>query len=422
MARKVVPLTDTEIKKAKPAEKDYKIFDGGGLFLLIKSNGGKWWRLKYLIDGKEKLISLGTYPEISLSEARTKREQLRSDIAKGIDPSAERKEEKQTIKEEAAADQIESERKQTTFEKVAREFLQSTEDQIVPRYHNLKLARMENHFFPYIGSVPIDEVTRKMIIECVDRLKAADKAETARRSLNALSQIYRYAVTREMVPHNIIVDIDKRYLIGKKEEKHFPTITDPKELGRLFRAIDNYHGEVTVKCGLKLSYLTAQRPYNIRFAEWDEFDLKKNEWSIPAEKMKMKRPHIVPITPQIRAILDELEPQTKGRSRFLFPALTSNVRPISENTINQALRRLGYGKEDIVAHGFRAMFSTLANEHIGDHGCHSDVIERHLAHVEKNKVKGAYNRAEYMEERRELIQWWCNFCDEVNKREVSNEI
>lgn len=412
MPKKVVPLTDTEIKKAKIQEKTYRMTDGAGLYLLVETNGSKGWRLDYIRPGGGRnTISLGTYPSISLSEAREKRDELKKQIKEGIDPSKERRGEKQLQRKEKEEEQAEAERKQNTFEKVARTFLESTEDHLVPRYHNLKLARMENHFFPYIGSLPIDEVTRKMIIECVDRLKAADKAETARRSLNAISQIYRYAVTHELVPHNIIADIDKRFVIGKREEKHFPTITDPVEIGKLARMIEEYPGDTSTKYALKLAMLTAQRPYNIRFAEWDEFDLEKKVWEISAEKMKMKRSHVIPIVPQLEALLKELEPFTKHRSKYLFPALTTNLKPISDNTMNQALRRLGYTKEEIVSHGFRAMFSTIANENIPEHGFHSDVIERHLAHTEKNKVKGAYNRAEYLNERRGLIEWWADYLE-----------
>jgi integrase len=252
-----------------------------------------------------------------------------------------------------------------------------------------------------------------MIIECLDRLKAANKADTALRTLNIISQVYRYAVTREITPHNIVADIDKRFVIGKIERTNMPTIIDPEKVGILLNAIDNYHGEIIVKSALQLATLTAQRPYNIRFAEWDEFDFIKNEWTIPAEKMKMKRPHVVPITKQVKEVLEKLRPHTQHKSKYLFHSLHTTMKPISENTMNQALRRLGYAKEEIVGHGFRAMFSTLANENILQHGYHTDVIERCLAHVESNKVKGAYNHAEYTKERSGLMQWWANYLDGV---------
>ncbi|MDY0264553.1 MAG: tyrosine-type recombinase/integrase [Sulfurospirillum cavolei] len=412
MPKKVLPLTDIELRKAKPQSKSYRLTDGGGLYLLVDTNGSKGWRLDYTRpNGSRNTISLGTYPLISLSEVRKKRDELKQHIQNGIDPSVKRREIKQQQHEKYQAEQIEFERQQNTFEKVARDFLESIEAQIVPRYYNLKLARMKNHFFPYIGSIPIEQITRKMVIECVEKLVSVNKAETARRSINAISQIYRYAVTRELTPHNIIADIDKRYVIGKSEKRHFPTIVDPVEIRKLYNMINEYHGDISTKYALKLAILTAQRPYNIRFAEWSEFDLESKTWKISAEKMKMKRPHIVPIVPQIETLLRELEPLTKCRGHYLFPALTSNIRPISDNTMNQALRRLGYTKDEIVSHGFRAMFSTIANENITEHGFHSDVIERHLAHQETNKIKGAYNHAEYWNERRGLLEWWAKFLE-----------
>ncbi|ACZ11790.1 tyrosine-type recombinase/integrase [Sulfurospirillum deleyianum] len=414
MPKKVLPLTDTELKKSKIQEKTYRLTDGAGLYLLVEPNGSKGWRLDYTRpNGGRNTISLGTYPTITLCEAREKRDELKKQIKKGVDPSLERKGVKELQREEKEADHAEEERKQNTFEKVARDFFESITIELVPKYHSSKLARLENHIFPYMGNIPIDQVSRLMIIEHLERLKAANKIETARRILNIIEQVYRYAVTHELAPHNIIADIDKRYVIGKKEVRHFPTITDPVEIGKLVRMIDEYPGDISTKYALKLAILTAQRPYNIRFAEWNEFDLERDVWQISAEKMKMKRPHIIPIILQIKTILRELEPFTKNRSQYLFPALTSNVRPISENTMNQALRRLGYTKEEIVSHGFRAMFSTIANEHIPEHGFHSDIIERHLAHSEQNKTKGAYNRAEYLNERRGLIEWWANFLDKV---------
>lgn len=414
--KKVIPLTDTAIKNAKPKEKEYTLPDGNGLQLVIKTDGRKFWEIRYTINGKAKQTTAGTYPTVSLKDARAKRDELKGKASKGIDPIQEKKAIKKQKQDEAKAIEIETVRSLNTFEKVSRDFIDSITGELVPRYHSLKLARLENHIFPHIGAIPMEDVTRLQIIECLERLKADGKAETAKRTLNIINQVYRYAVTREIAPHNITADIDKRYVIGKIESKSFPTITDPKEIGKLANLIDEYQGEVITKYALNLAILTAQRPYNIRFAEWDEFDLIKNEWSISAEKMKMKRPHVIPITKQLKAILEKLAPHTKGRSRYLFPSLSSNIRPISENTLNHALRRLGYGKDEIVSHGFRAMFSTVANENIEQHGYHTDIIERHLAHSEKNKVKGAYNRAEYWEQRVGLMQWWADYLDEVKSK------
>lgn len=419
---KVSPLTDTEIKNAKPTDKDRTLSDGNGLQLLIKPDGRKIWEIRFTVNGKAKKTTLGTYPAVSLKDARLKRDELKAKVSNGIDPIQEKKEAKQQQQEDAKAKEIEVIRSSNTFEKISRDFIDSISGELVPRYHSLKLARLENHIFPYIGNMPIENVTRMNIIQCLERLKTNGKAETAKRTLNIISQVYRYAVTREIVPHNITADIDKRYVIGKVESKSFPTITDPKEIGKLVNLIDEYQGEVITKYALKLGMLTAQRPYNIRFAEWDEFDLESMEWRISAEKMKMKRPHIVPITKQLKVILEELAPHTKGQSRYLFPALYTTQKPISDGTMNKALRRLGYGNDEIVAHGFRAMFSTIANENIEQHGYHTDIIERHLAHAEKNKVKGAYNRAEYWEQRVGLMQWWADYLDKVKTEAFVTEI
>jgi integrase len=417
MPRKVVPLTDKAIKNAKSREKEYKLFDGGGLYLSIEPNGSKGWRLKYLIDGKEKRISLGVYDTVTLSEARIERDRLKKLIRENIDPSTLRKNEKAEVIKQAAITQAEIE---NTFEKIALEYLERVRSAHAENTHELKKARLKNHVFPFIGSNDIATITRMQLLEVIHRIEERGNLETARKILNVCGQIWQYAVTVGKIPHNIIADIDKRFALKPKIERHFPTITEPKAIGILLKSVDDYHGEFTVKCALKLAIYTASRPYNIRFAEWDEFDLVKNEWNIPGEKMKMNRPHIVPITTQIKSVLDDIAPHTKHKSRYLFPSLHTNVKPISENTLNQALRRIGYSKEEIVSHGLRAMFSTIAHENISIHGYHSDVIERCLAHTEKNKVKNAYNHAEYKEERIGLMTWYNDYLTNL-ALEVNNE-
>ncbi len=371
-------LTNTLIKNSESREKKYSITDGYGLQLTIKPDGKKIWEIRYTYNSKSNTTTLGAYPLISLKDARMKCEEFRRRLYNGVNPVEERRKHKEHI---AQKKQAEVRRTIHTFEKVARDFIDSIADEHTARYVSIKLGRLHNHVFPYIGYRPITEITRISIIECLDRLTENGKVETAERILSTITQVYKYAVTREIATHNITFEIDKRYVIGKKEVQHFATITEPKRVGELMRSVDKYHGNFVVKCALQLAIYTAQRPFNIRFAEWDEFDLENNEWNIPASKMKMKRAHFVPITKQIRELLEALAPYSKGKSKYLFPAFTSNLRAISENTLNQALRRLSYSKEEIVSHGLRAMFSTLANENIGIHGHHGDVIERHLAHV-----------------------------------------
>ena len=346
--RQVTPLTDTAIKNAKPKDKEYTIPDGNGLQLNIKPDGRKVWEIRYTVEGKAKKTTAGTYPEtplqtqktinkdgkeIKIIGARQKRDELKAKVNNGIDPikeKQERKEQKRIEDEQVKAEAIIS---LNTFEKVSRDFIDSITGELVPRYHSLKLARLENHIFPYIGQKPINDVTRMMIIECLDRLKLANKTDTALRTLNIISQVYRYAVTREITPHNITADIDKRFVIGKIERTNMPTITDPKKVGILLNAIDDYHGEIIVKSALQLATLTAQRPYNIRFAEWDEFDLEKNEWIIPAEKMKMKKPHTVPITKQVKEVIETLRPHTQHKSKYLFHSLSIPLLNLSAKTL-----------------------------------------------------------------------------------------
>lgn len=361
-------LTTLEVKNAKPTEKKYSLSDGNGLQLTVKTDGKKIWEIRYTINGKSNTTTIGTFPSVSLKEARLKRDDFKLKLSKGSNPILEKRQIKAELLSKSESKIIH------TFEKISRDFIELISNEHPPRYLALKLGRLENHVFPYIGLTPINEVTRMNIVECLELLKNSGKVETSRRVLNIIAQVYRYAVTREFTPVNITIDIDKRYVIGKRDVKHMPTITDPKEVGRLLCLIDEYQGQMVVKTALKFAILTAQRPYNIRFAEWDEFNLETNEWSIPFEKMKMKRPHVVPITPQMKVILDELTPYTKNRSPYLFASLYTKLKPISDGTMNKALRRLGYGNDEIVSHGFRAMFSTLSNENIQDHGYHTDII------------------------------------------------
>jgi integrase len=403
-------LNDTIVKNLISRDKKYSVSDGNGLQITIKTDSKKIWEVRYTSLGKSNTTTLGSYPTTSLNSARRKCEEFKKKLLEGVNPIQEKK----RIKEQMLlAQKVEESRRLNTFEKVARDFLESISNENSPKYLSKKLGRLINHVFPIIGDKPISDLSRLNVIECLDVLKVSGKIETAQRISNLIAQVFRYGVAREITPINITAEIDNRYVIGKKVVRHFPTITEPSEVGQLLRAIDNYHGNPIVKLALKLSIYTAQRPANIRFAEWNEFDLDSNAWNLPTLKMKMRRNHIVPITKQVRAVLEELEPLTRHRSIYLFPSLTSNVRPISENTLNQALRRLSYSREEIVSHSFRAMFSTIANEHTPVHGYNSDVIERHLAHVEGNKIRGAYNHAEYFEQRVGLMEWYCNYLDSL---------
>ena len=411
MARSTNPLSDKEIKAAAPKDRLYKLYDGGGLILEIPTKQKKRWRLKYRFGGKEKLLSLGSYPQISLQAARKAREELKEQIAKGIDPAEIRKAEKENIKKKRIELKEEKIKNKNTFKKIATDWLKLQKGNLAPVTLKNRENALKRDFYPVIGDTPMEDITRKDIIKIAETIQDRGALYTAHRLLNVCNQIWRYAVQYEVVERNIINDISNKDVLQKHERKHFRTITDPVKIGQLMRAIDGYQGELTTKAALQLIALTFVRPQNIRFAEWDEFDLKKKVWIIPAAKMKMNKEHIVPLTKQALKILKEIEPLTKN-AKYVFHSSISTQKAISENTLNQALKRLDFGSE-IVSHGFRAMFSTLAYES-GDF--RSEVIEDLLAHQEKNEIKRAYNRARYDMEKKEVMKWWADFLDEVKAK------
>jgi integrase len=392
-----MPLTDAKIRNLNAKTKAYKVGDFDGLFLLVKATGSKSWRFKYRIDGKEKLVVFGDYPAISLLQARQSRDAARAELAIGRDPS-EIRQEKKRIRQESQGH---------TFEKVGAAFLdkQRREGKSVAtlsktEYH-LKLANRD------FGKKPISEITSPMVLRCLRKVEAKGNYETAHRLRARIGSIFRYAVASG------IADIDPTYALRdaliRPTVTHRAAITDPKALGALMRSIDAFDGQETTRIGLKLLAILAQRPGELRSAGWDEFDFDQAVWSIPAEKMKMRKPHNVPLPDQALALLEDLRPLT-GEGTYLFPSLRSWQRPMSENTLNAALRRMGYSGEEMTAHGFRATFSTLANES----GLWSpDAIERALAHVERNEVRRAYARGEHWDERVRLADWWAGILDGV---------
>ena len=410
MPKIATPLTDAQIKTIAPRAKAYKLFDGGGLYLEITPKNSKRWRLKYRFEGRERLISLGIYPHITLQDARKIREEMKGQIAKGGDPAADRKEKKEKQREDRIIEQETKIRQKNTFKKITKDWLKLQSCKLAKSTLQNRQRALQRDFYSVIGDIPIDEVTRKDLIDIATTIQDRGALYTAHRMLNVCDQIWRYAIQREIVERNILSDISKKDILKAAKRSHFRTITDPERIGELMRAIDTYKGEPNTKAALQLLTLTFPRPSNIRFAEWSEFDLEKKIWTIPAEKMKMRKEHIIPLTPQAIEILEELHPYTKD-AKYVFHSSISTLKPISENTLNQALKRLDFGSE-IVSHGFRAMFSTLAYEN-GDF--RSEVIEDLLAHQEKNEIKRAYNRAAYEKEKRELMQWWADFLDRVKR-------
>ena len=408
MARMVRPLTDKEIKASKPKEKEYKLFDGGGLYLSITAKGKKWWRLKYSFDGKEKRISLGVYPLVTLQEARKKREDLKYQISQGINPSSERKEEKEAIKKEATKTLYTfSYLSDTYFEHIL-----TLANPISENHYKKQVGRISNHCLPYIGDIPIIELTKNDILDIIGRIKSQGTHETARRVLALIKSILDYGVDRELLEYSVASSIKPSKEIGKKVEKHYPIITDPKALKILLLALDDYSGDYATKQALRIMPHVALRAGNIRYAEWDEIDFEKRLWRIPSEKMKMKVEHIVPLTDTVLEILKETK-NFSGYGKYVFPSIIHKDRPMSENTLNVALRRLGYTKEEMVSHSFRGIFSTILHEKISEHGFDPLIIEMQLAHKEQNQVKAAYNHAKYMSDRIKLMRWWSAYLNKI---------
>ncbi|MCG8096763.1 MAG: tyrosine-type recombinase/integrase [Candidatus Thiodiazotropha taylori] len=389
-----MPLTDSAIRNAKPKEKNYKLADGGGLYLLVTTKGGKWWRLDYRFQGKRKTLSMGVYPDVSLKSARDRRSAAKTQLADGIDPGEIRK---ATKASQSDAD---------GFEAVAREWWGQREPTWSKTHSSRIILRLEKDVFPWIGHRPIGEISAPELLTVLRRIESRGALETAHRIHQSCGQIFRYAVATGRAQRDPSADL--KGALPPTRQKHHASITDPKKIGELLRVIDGYEGSLVTRCALQLASLTFVRPGELRHAEWSEIDLDKAEWRIPPEKMKMRTLHIVPLSTQALAVLKEIKPLT-GRGKYVFPGVRTNRRPMSENTVNAALRRLGYTKEEMTGHGFRSMASTILNEQ----GWHRDAIERQLAHAERNSVRAAYNYAEHMPERIKMMQWWADHLDKL---------
>ncbi len=410
MARTVIPLNDTQLKNAKPKEKAYTLSDGQGLQLLIKPNGSKLWEFFYKspITLKRRKTSFSNYPKVSLKEVRNKRQEYQKLLNDGIDPIEKQKTEKKLIQQENI-------KKANTFFKVSQEWLKSYKNEVSENYHNKLSRALELYVYPFVKNYAIDEVTRLDIIDILEKLKNRNLLETANRVLMLLNKIFMYAVTYEYIPHNIIADIDKKIILGKAIKKNYPTFTKEKDIRALLLAIDEYQGDYTTKKALQMLPYVFVRSFNIRHCEWNEIDIKAKIWTIPAHKMKTKEEFILPLPNQVILILEEIK-QFSGGGRYVFPSFRAKDKPMSDNTLISAIRRMGFTKEEFVPHGFRAMFSTIAYEKANEKNGHNytgEVVEALLAHKETNKIKSAYNRAKYTEPMRGLIQWYANYLDEV---------
>ena len=383
-------LSDTRIRAAKPIEKPYKLFDERGLYLLVTPSGSRLWRLRYRMGALEKLLALGAYPDVPLKRAREKRDEARRLVADGIDPNAKRKAERSAQAE--------------TFEAVANEWLELHKKSLSAETISILGTRLRSFLCPYVGGRPVAGITAQELLAVLRRIEARGRHETAHRVRALAGRVLRYAVATGRAPHDVAADL--KDALAPVKSKNFASVTDPRRVGELMRAINGYSGHPVTALALKLAPLVFVRPGELRAAGWSEFDPENAEWRIPAARMKMGEPHIVPLSRQALAILRELQPLARG-GRYLFPSLRTRDRPMSDNTINAALRRLGYTSEEQTGHGFRSMASTLLNEQ----GFPPDVIELQLAHAERNKVRAAYNKAQRLPERRKMMQAWADYLD-----------
>jgi integrase len=385
-------LTNAVISGAKPREKPFKLSDGGGLYLLVNPSGSRWWRFKFRVHGRENLLSLGIFPEVPLREARELRDEARRDLRKGIDPAAKRRTARMAGGE--------------TFKAIAQEWFDKFSPNWAQSYSSKVIRRLEICVFPWIGKMPISQIKAPDLLSCLRRVEARGKLGTAHPALQVCGRVFRYAVATGRAERDPSGDL--RGALPPKQEKHHASFTDPTSLAGLLRAIDAYDGSAVVRNALRLAPMVFVRPVELRAAEWKEFNLDGGEWRIGAERMKMRVQHIVPLSRQAVGIFREMHPVT-GAGRFVFPSPRTDKRPLSDNGMLAALRRMGFERGVLTVHGFRSTASTLLNEQ----GWNRDAIERQLAHSERDGVRAAYNYAEYLPERRKMMQFWADYLDDL---------
>jgi integrase len=390
-----MPLTDTAIRTAKPGSNPRKLSDERGLFLLVTPTGGKWWRLKYRFDDKEKMLSLGTYPDVGLKDARLRRDDARKLLADGIDPAENRKAQK-AAKELRAAN---------SFETVAREWFLKFSPTWNENHGNRIIRRFERDIFPWIGGRPITEVNAPELLSVMQRIEKRGAIETAHRALQNCGQVFRYAIATARAERDPSHDL--RGALPPVKGTHFAAVTEPKKVAELLRTLDGYEGSFTVACALKLAPLVFVRPGELRNAEWADIDLENAEWRFHVTKTDSE--HIVPLATQAVEVLRELHALT-GRGRFVFPGARTNGRPMSDNAILAAMRRMNIPKDEMSGHGFRAMARTILDEVLG---FRPDLIEHQLAHAVKDPNGRAYNRTSHLPERRKMMQAWADYLDKI---------
>lgn len=398
-----MPLSDTAIRSAKPREASYKLTDGQGLYLLVQPAGGKWWRLDYRFGGKRKTLSMGIYPDISLKEARERRDDARNLIANAVDPAENRK-----ARKAASAD-----RSANSFEIIAREWFAKFSSGWADNHANRIIRRLERDIFPWIGNLPVAEITAQRLLEAVQRIENRGAVETAHRALGNCGQVLRYAIATARATRDVSTDL--RGALAPTKTEHFAAVTDPLKVGELLRAFDNYHGSMVVAAALRLAPMVFVRPGELRTAKWSEIDLDAAEWRYTVTKTGT--PHIVPLASQAVQILRDLKSLT-GESEYVFPGARSFNRPMSDNAILAAMRRLGIAKEEMSGHGFRAMARTILDEILG---FRPDFIEHQLAHAVKDPNGRAYNRTAHLSERKQMMQAWADYLDKIKQPGTTQE-
>jgi len=390
-----IMLTDSGIKALKSKTKPFKIYDGGGLFMLISPNGAKLWRLKFAFEGKEKLLALGAYPEIGLKDARKRRDDAKEQLANGIDPAFDKKQKKHQAKQQAA----------DSLKVISEEYLEKLEKDVLAKATMVKNHYLAKHLYPDIGNRPVSRIEPYEVLAVLKKIERRGKVETAHRVCSYAARLFRYAIVTGRAKYNPAADLSEGLVVPKV--KHRAAILDRQEVGALLRAIAAYSGHFTTKQALRLVPYVFVRPGELRHAEWVEIDLKEKLWKIPAAKMKMREDFVLPLSPQAIEIFEQTK-AVASNSKYVFPSLRSGSRPMSENTINGALRRMGYDKDTMSGHGFRAIASTFLNE---SGKWSSDAIEHALAHKDSNKTRSAYHRGTHWDERKEMAIWWANYLD-----------
>ena len=416
MARNLIP-SDATIRAIKPGDPRSRLSDGDGLFLLLSVKGGSpAWRLDYRFQNKRNTLSLGTYPDTSLALARRKADAARQLLAEGIDPSQQRKAEKEVWAEKRVAEEREQQGLPSlgSFEAVAREWFAVRKDGWSKSYGDKVIARLEADVFPYVGRVPCADITGPQLLEVMRRIEARGVVETAHRALQDSGQVFRYAVATGHAQFNPAREL--KDALRQPNPKHFPAIVEPQRLGELLRAMDNYAATPVVRAALKLAPLLLLRPGELRFAEWAEIDLEAALWSVPAVRMKRElrqklsgTPHLVPLPTQAVAVFRELQSLT-GQGKLVFRGERHHDRAMSENTVNAALRAMGFSADEVTGHGFRATARTMLHERLG---YSPDVIVAQLAHTVRDSLGRAYNRTEFVDQRREMLQTWADYLDQL---------